>query len=436
MIKKIDFGKTNLSDLHHVFKLSSPSDLESKKARLFPSGNTDHEVPTTSIFLASLCAVKEYREGLLKALGVNKIKTRNVNLYAYTELENSKKEERPDGLLVITSGKHEPVIEWAAFIEAKVGKNSICEEQISRYVEFGKEIGINTIITISNEMVTFPTDSTVSTRRRTFVLNHWSWKYLSVMANKLVRDNAVEDEDHIYILQELRRYIDNHKNLRSHNHMGSDWSESVSKIHSLEFNGKIDASTLSYLTSTFKQEEKDIGLELTDTSNYLVELGVKQGREESLGKMLQEKKTITTPFVINSNKSNQFRIETDFIRQEIRCYTNLIIDKGKAQAQTSALLKRLDQAGVGASDYIFVKAYYIRRKSVSNEITLTQLLNERENGEPYSILDKTMGDEVKEFEIKTKDLLGRDFSGSKSFIVKIEKIASRFLQQVMVSVIK
>jgi hypothetical protein len=54
MIKKIDLGKTNLSDLHQVFKLASPAELERKKARLFPSGNTDTEVPTTSIFLALL----------------------------------------------------------------------------------------------------------------------------------------------------------------------------------------------------------------------------------------------------------------------------------------------------------------------------------------------------------------------------------------------
>tara|TARA_B100000989_G_C19523246_1_gene465377 strand:+ start:649 stop:954 length:306 start_codon:yes stop_codon:yes gene_type:complete len=88
VIKKIDCGKTNLSELHNIFKLSSPIELDKKKARLFPSGNTDLEVATTSIFLASLCAAKEYREDLLLALGVNKIKTRNVNLHAFTELSN------------------------------------------------------------------------------------------------------------------------------------------------------------------------------------------------------------------------------------------------------------------------------------------------------------------------------------------------------------
>lgn len=436
MIKKIDFGKTNFSDLHQVFKLNTQSELDEKRARLFPSGNTDQEVATTSIFLASLCAAKEYREDLLMTLGVNKIKTRNVNLHAYTELSNKTKEERPDGLLVITSGKHNPVIEWAAFIESKVGNAIIDEGQIERYVEFGREIGVNTIISISNEMVTSPTDSPVKSKRRSFSLNHWSWKYLSVIAKKLVRDNAVNDEDHIFLLNELRRYVDNHKNLRSHNHMGKEWKEAVTTIHSYGAKDKIASGIATFLASTYKQEEKDISLELTDTSNYLVELMAKEDRAPLIEKMLQEKKVIETSYIMNKDKAAQFKVATDFIRQEIRCTTNISIDKGKAQAQTSALLKLLDQAGVGASDYIYIKALYIRNKCVPNEVTLTKLLNERESGEPYSILDKKLGDEIKVFEIKTKDLLGRKFASPNGFIEKIEKLSKRFLEQVMASLIK
>jgi hypothetical protein len=435
VIKRIDLGKTSLSDLHQVFKLNSPTELEKKKARLFPIGNSEAEISTTSIFLASLCAVKEYRKELLLAIGVNKIRTRNVNLHAYTELENVSKEERPDGLLIITSGKQNPVIEWAAFIEAKVGNNQICEHQIGRYVEFGKDIGVTTIISISNEMVTSPTDSLVSTRRRSFTLNHWSWKYLSVSAQKLIRNGGIEDVDHIYILRELRRYLDGHKGLRSHNHMGGGWKSAVKKIHSYAANSKMDKSTLDSLVSSYKQEEKDISLQLTDTSDYLVELLDKEDRAPLIEKMLKESRTISTPFTINKNRSIQFNIVADFIRQEVRCITSVVVEQGKAQAQTSALLKLLDHTGIGTSDDIFIKAIYIRNKSVPNEITLRQLLDEKDNNEPYSIVDKSLGDKIKVFEIKTEDLLGRDFVSPKRFIVKIEKIAQVFLQQVMSSLI-
>jgi hypothetical protein len=58
------------------------------------------------------------------------------------------------------------------------------------------------------------------------------------------------------------------------------------------------------------------------------------------------------------------------------------------------------------------------------------LIDEKAQAEHYSVLDKSFGDEVKFFEVKTKDLLGRDFKSTKNFIVKLEGVAYRFLTQV------
>lgn len=41
MIKKIDFGKTSFKDLHEVFRLTE-EELEIRRARLFPQGNTEN----------------------------------------------------------------------------------------------------------------------------------------------------------------------------------------------------------------------------------------------------------------------------------------------------------------------------------------------------------------------------------------------------------
>jgi hypothetical protein len=106
---KIRLGKELFSDLHRFFNMEK-NILESKKSRLFPSGNTMDENQTTSIFLASLQAVKEYREELLINIGVSKIKNRNIKLHVYTEVYNEAKTERIDGLIVLTSGKNNPVI--------------------------------------------------------------------------------------------------------------------------------------------------------------------------------------------------------------------------------------------------------------------------------------------------------------------------------------
>ena len=300
MIKKIDLGKTSFSDLHQVFKYATQEEFEAKRSRLFPNGSSDNEVATTSIFLSSLCAVKEYREELLSEIGIKKIKNQNVNLYAYTELENITSEERPDGLLVVTSGKLNPIIEWACFVEVKVGNNPLEESQVDRYATFAREIGINNIITISNELVTSPFDSPIKLKKRSFNLYHWSWAFLKVSALRLVRANALGDSDHIFILQELRKFIDGHKKLNNYVNMGKDWKDAVTKIHSHSAEQKVDLEILGSVVDSYTQEEKDVSLQLTAKSGIHIELLSKGDRKEEVAKMLQSKKVITSQFMLET----------------------------------------------------------------------------------------------------------------------------------------
>ena len=80
--------------------------------------------------------------------------------------------------------------------------------------------------------------------------------------------------------------------------MGKNWKEAVTKIHAYGSKDKIDAPTVNSLVAAYKQEEKDISLELTDTSNYLVELVAKEDRASVIEKMLQEKKVVSTSYVM------------------------------------------------------------------------------------------------------------------------------------------
>lgn len=429
MIKKIDVGKTPLNELYQVFKFTAQSEFENKKARLFPSGNADNEVSTTSIFLASLSAVKEYREELFTEIGISKLKARNASLHVYTELGNSKTGDRPDGLIVITSGIHKPIIEWACFVEAKVKDNKINEEQIEKYADFAKEIDIKDIITISNQLVSNPKETPIKIKKRKFNLYHWSWTYLKVTGSRLVRTQSVEDKDHIYILQELRRYFDSHKNLNNFVNMGKEWKDSVNKIHPYTPDQKIESGLLKNIVNSLKQEEKDISLQLTDKTDFHVELVIKGNRTEEIEKMLQNTKIVTSQFMLNKNKKNTFSIEIDFMRQKVKCYTNINIDKGKAQAQTSSLIKMYED--IGATSHIVINAFYNRKKTTNNNVPLAKLIDEKKDGDFYSILNKDFGNEVKTFEIKTEDLLGKDFQSVKNFIIKVENTAYRFITQVM-----
>ena len=429
MLKKITMGKSPFKDLYQVFRMDTPDELESRRARLFPIGNSDSETSTVSIFLASLGAVKEYREELLTTIGIKKITNKNIALHTYTEVSGGNSENRPDGLLVITSGKHNPVIEWAGFVEAKVRDNVLDSEQIERYVDFAREIGINDIITVSNYLTTSPMHCPVKSKKNKFNLYHWSWTYLKVTANRLVRTNSVEDQDHVFILKELRKYFDGHKNISNFVNMGKEWKNAVTKIHTYSDNYSIDEETLSHIVESYKQEEKDISLQLTDRSMHYIQLVAKDDRKDRIADMLQKKKIVTSTFMIDGNKNYTFSIDLCFKSRTIKCYTRYVVEKGKAQAQTSALIRLLDSSGT--TDDILINAYYIRNKSNKASKSLTELNKEKTQGEFYSILDKALGDEVKFFEIETMDTVSQNFASTKNFIIRLENIAEVFLNQVM-----
>lgn len=431
MIKKIDFGKTNFNDLHQIFKYTTQEEFESKRSRLFPNGSSDNEVATVSIFLSCLCAVKEYREELFSGIGIKKINNKNVNLYAYTELENITAEARPDGLLVVTSGKLNPIIEWAGFVEAKIGSNALKESQIDKYATFAKEVGISSIITISNELVTCPLQSPIKLKKRSFNLYHWSWSFLKVSALRLIQDDTITDSDHIFILQEFRKFIDGHKKLSNYINMGKEWKSATTAIHSYGIKNKVDAKTVNSIVDSYIQEEKNVSLQLTAQSGIYIEVMTTANRRENIIKTLQSKRIITSQFMLNRDKKNSFFIDVDFIRQEIRCYTDVVIPNGKAKAQTSKMIGWFECES-GYTDSIFVNGIYNRNRSNNNDVSLASLFQQKTQLEPYSIIDKSLGDEIKFFRIKTKDLLARDFGSAKNFIVKLEGIAYRFLTQVVV----
>jgi len=428
MAKKIKFGTELFSDLHLFFNMEEDV-LASKKARLFPLGNTTDENQTTSIFLSSLQAVKEYREELLVGLGITKIKNRNVSLHVFTEVYNEEQTERLDGVIVLTSGKTNPVIEWIGFVESKVKHNAIDCSQIERYIEFGREIGVNSIITISNELTTSPLDTPIETKKaRNFNLYHWSWTYLKVMSTRLLRSEVVKDEDHVYILTELRRYFDEHKNISNYTNMGSEWKESVQKIHEADVSKKIDKDILKSVVDSYKQEEKDISLQLTDYTPFYIQVLVKnnEDREASISLQLQNNKTISTTYFINNDKKRTFNVEVDFIRKSICCKTTVVIEGGKAKAQTTALLKKLDNAGV--NEDIMVEAVYIRNRSIE-ACSLSTLFEEKTKSE-YSIMNKDFGDEIRYFNIFIKRELGREFQAPRNFIDHLEGLGEVFLLHV------
>lgn len=429
MAKKIILGTTKFEDLGSILGFEDEQ-LEAKRARLFPLGNTTDENQTTSIFLSSLSAVKEYREDLLSELGINKIRNRNISLHVFAEVYNEEKTERPDGLIVLTSGKNDPVVEWICFVEAKVKNNSLDAAQVERYIESGRSLGIEALITISNEITTTPLESPIFTKKaKGFDLFHWSWTYLKVMSTCQLRSNNIADEDHIYILSELRRYFDSHKNILNFTNMGKEWKNAVQTIHETDISKKVPQSDAYSVANAYKQEEMDVALQLTDNTSYYVHLLTKKSedREESLTDEINQFRSMSSKFYIGNDKNNSFSVTVGLIRKDITCQCLISIEKGKAQAQTTALLKMLELA---STEDILVTAIYPRNKS-EVPVSLHDLYEEKRKQLIYSFINKDYGDTIKHFKITMRKELGRDMTGTRNFVDQLEGLSENFLLQVV-----
>jgi mannitol/fructose-specific phosphotransferase system IIA component len=244
---------------------------------------------------------------------------------------------------------------------------------------------------------------------------------------------GLEDEDHIYILNELGRFFNDNKSLKNFTNMGDNWKDSAAEIHSYPEQQKLKTETLNTITSAYIQEEKDNSLQMTHKTKHHVELFTKGDRAEELAQMLNSKKIVTSKYFVDNNKNNAFEIEVDFKGLSIKCSTKIEITKGKAQAQTTALLKLLEN-NAGYMEGIYINAFYQRNKSTSTAgASLSELLDERNDitNTQYKILDKNLGDTIKYFEIYTKDIIGKRFHGNKTFIDDLESFSERFLNQVI-----
>ncbi|MEX0732963.1 MAG: hypothetical protein WED00_01135 [Aquisalimonadaceae bacterium] len=112
-------------------------------ARLIPVvADTNKEQRAVSIFLAAMRSVFEFRKTMLGTLGI-RVGSR-ATLDAWTEITfqqdktakaEKKKQDRPDGLLILNTGKKQ----WRALIEAKIDNAEINEAQLKEYVQQARQ---------------------------------------------------------------------------------------------------------------------------------------------------------------------------------------------------------------------------------------------------------------------------------------------------------
>jgi hypothetical protein len=133
------------------------------------------------------------------------------------------KAHRPDGAIVVSRGSKS----WKALVEVKTGTASILEEQVNRYLDLARDNEFDCVITISNDIVSSPSEVPYSYDRRKTKkvrLYHISWWRILTIAVLEHRHHGVSDPEQAWILGELIAYLDHEKSGASgFQDMGRTW---------------------------------------------------------------------------------------------------------------------------------------------------------------------------------------------------------------------
>ena len=150
-------------------------------ARLNPTvPDSKKEERATSILLATFRVVPEFARAMLADAGVTSSRRSRIECYTEVtfELPGSKKTVRPDGLIVIATGR----TTWCALVEAKTGTAVLKQEQCEDYLVLARDLGVDAVLTISNQYSAVPAHHPVTvskSKTRKVGLFHFSW--LSLM---------------------------------------------------------------------------------------------------------------------------------------------------------------------------------------------------------------------------------------------------------------
>jgi hypothetical protein len=200
-----------------------------EEARLIPVGAGDqNERSACSVLLASLRVVQPFARSFFGRLNLKVGSWPHIRGYIQPTFKNPPEgmECQPEGFLVVETAKKQRRF----IVHAKIGNATIDPEQVAQCSRLAAANKIGAIITISNEQTVEPTHLPyeLPDDARQVPIFHWSWSYLIMLAELLLRAERDFNEEQDYILREIIRYF-NHEStgIAWAQDMGSDWSALV-----------------------------------------------------------------------------------------------------------------------------------------------------------------------------------------------------------------
>ncbi len=403
---------------------------QGEPARLFPVlSTTSKEGRTTSIVLACLSKIEEFGVNLLSSTGQRIGKRTSIE--TFTEVVFQKQEaglkDRPDGLIVVKTGKRE----WRALVEAKIGNNDLNTDQIERYRVLAKDNGADCLITISNQFSTSPDSHPMETVRKSrskIPVYHWSWMHILTTADLLITASGVADDDQMILLNELRRFLTHESaGVKGFDRMPKEWSELNRLVSS---GGSIPAKSDSaaIILDAWHQETRDLSLILCRLTGTTVteklprkHLNDPDKRLKDRQQHLRDTNCLTTTLSI-PDAASLIEITADMARRSIDVGMTLRApeDKKSTKARVNWLLRQIKAENI---EGLYVRLLW-PGASEATQYSVSDL-----QGNPDLAAHGKEHLTPHGFHIFLSERLGAKFTQQINFIAELETVVPRFYGQ-------
>ena len=421
MMKKSLKKLVNLS-LDEFYELHKLGQIQYQEARLIPLLKTGDEGALTSIFLSSVRLIKEFRDDIFKEIKLSRI---GYSLYL-TEVVflDVDKASRLDGLILIISKN---TIKDAVVFEMKNKNNSLDKEQIDRYIGLCKKIGIDKMVTVSNEFVSDSSQSPVQVKPpKNFNLYHFSWTYLMTKGQLLLfkNDQNIEDEDQVEIMKEVLHYLEAPASgVTGYHSMKPGWKATVEKIGN-RIPLKLTDPELIEAVESWHEEEKDMALLLSRKLGVFVRSTTRDKDSiKTSSKKLKDDQSLSGSLSIKNSVSD-IKIGLDFEIKSVSMSVKVSppMDKG-TKARVTWLFKQLD-AAKKKNPTVF--------ESIENSLIIEANVKHARQHTKVSwlqldaLLEEVNGREIQAFNIVYNHKFGNAFSSNKKFILTIENMVLEY----------
>lgn len=400
-------------------------------ARLMPVvADTSREQRITSSLLATFSVVPDYAFSMLEEAGAPVGKRTKIDCFTEVVLKGKSvsRDIRPDGLIIVSKGKKC----WSALVEAKIGGAELKQEQIEGYLDLARSLGIDAVITISNQFATLPHHHPVSVsghKTRSVGLYHFSWLSLIAKAIVVSHDQSVSDPEQAYILDELVRHLEHEKSgVLSLNRMGSGWKDISDQIQQGAALRRTDPA-LEDAVSSWHQLSRFLAVGLTSALGEPVHVALKRKQvkdplallRDDLDQLLKTS-TLRTEFNV-PNAASKIAFGADFMRRTLNISMRLEAPKDKARAAASInwLTRQLKSAD---DQDLTIVAHWPRRTQMTMS-SLRQAMDDPQVLIPEGVKETPSALEV----VKVVDLAGK-FRGPKTLVEGASLALPSFYRQV------